>query len=313
MRKSLFIAGIAGAVVIASAIAVPSGVLSASTAIQQRGAGGRGTTGQAKPRPPQPTPSPKPSKPPSPPPRVLPPGIWMPPHHYDFPPLSLQRGFYYHPYFGFYFGPYYGPYYPYPGPFAGGPYAMTSLRLRVKPPETQVYINGYFAGIVDDFDGVFQRLYLPPGNQELELYLPGYATFSQDLYLQPGMSRELVHQMVPLGPGETSRPPRPARAARERLAPSAAAGSDRPASPFGVLYLQVEPADAQVLIDGEIWLRTEQQRALVVHIPKGRHALEVRKDGYTPFRTQIELSEGSVTRLGVTLQPERLGAGAGGE
>ena len=33
-----------------------------------------------------------------------------------------------------------------------------SLRLKVKPREASVYVDGYFAGRVDDFDGMFQRL-----------------------------------------------------------------------------------------------------------------------------------------------------------
>ena len=40
--------------------------------------------------------------------------------------------------------------------------------LRVKPIETEVYLSGYYAGIIDDFVGVFQRLYVLAGNHDLE-------------------------------------------------------------------------------------------------------------------------------------------------
>lgn len=260
--------------------------------------------GQAKPRPAEPQGQPPKAKPrpPAPPPRELPPRYFAPRRYY-FPPVSLHRSYYYHPYFGFYFGPYYGPYYPYPGPFFGPlEYSRTTLRLKVKPVETQVYVDGYYAGEVDDFDGIFQRLYLPAGEHQIELYLPGYRTFHQSLYLNPGEAREIVHQMVRLRPGEQSAPPAvPLATQGAPQAPTVAIPSESPASPFGILTLGVDPGDAQVLLDGEVWLMTEGRNELVIHVPAGKHTLEVRKDGYQSFRTEIELAEGSRTRLNVQL------------
>ena len=57
----------------------------------------------------------------------------------------------------------------YPGYYGGSYSGYTSsyrdtggLRLKVKPRDAQVLVDGYFVGTVDDFDGVFQRLDLPP-------------------------------------------------------------------------------------------------------------------------------------------------------
>src|SRR5579862_5110772 len=66
----------------------------------------------------------------------------------------------YDPWYEFGYGypaPYYAPYYydPYR-------YEASSLRIEVKPKQAEVFVDGYRAGVVDDFDGVFQRLYLPP-------------------------------------------------------------------------------------------------------------------------------------------------------
>jgi hypothetical protein len=38
-----------------------------------------------------------------------------------------------------------------------------------------------------------------------------------------------------------------------------------------------------------------------MHVPAGRHVVEVRKDGYRPFRVEVELSEGAATALNVRL------------
>ncbi len=47
------------------------------------------------------------------------------------------------------------------------------------PRNTQVYIDGYFVGVVDNFDGNLQRLNVEAGEHELQLYLEGYRPFTQ--------------------------------------------------------------------------------------------------------------------------------------
>jgi hypothetical protein len=105
---------------------------------------------------------------------------------------SYGNGYYGYPYYGsFYFGypayyyayagdpAYYGApaYYGHPhDPAAYGPgYPnVGSLRLIVEPEKTKVYVDGYYAGIVDDFDGHFQRLDLSPRPHHVEIRAPGY-------------------------------------------------------------------------------------------------------------------------------------------
>jgi hypothetical protein len=238
-----------------------------------------------------------------PPPRVVPPTYYGEPHRYFFPPVSLQRGFYYHPYFGFYYGPYYGPFYPVPGPFLGAMrQSVSAVRARVKPTETEVFVNGYFAGLVDDFDGIFQRLYVPPGQHDIVFRLDGYQTYRQRLYLQPGDTRDVVHQMQRLRDDEVAAPIDEPGAAHPWTPVTPTAG-DRPASPFGILTLRVDPSGGAVLIDDEVWIVLNGRRDLVLHVPSGPHQLEVRRDGYQTFRTGIALSEGARTTLEVTLHP----------
>jgi hypothetical protein len=239
------------------------------------------------------------------PPRIPPPGYFGPPRVYVFPPVSRHRTFYYHPYFGFYFGPYYGPYYPYPGPYVGPQrFTASAVRTRVKPVETEIYVNGYYAGVADDFDGVFQRLYLPAGVHEIELYLAGYQSYRQVVRQVPGDTFELRHQMLVLGPGQVSRAPMSPRPVPDdwRSQPDETA-SDRPVSPDGVLSLRVDTTDAQVFVDNELWLGTEGQTAFVIHAPAGTHVIEVRKTGHQTFRTEIALSAGSSVQLSVQLVP----------
>jgi hypothetical protein len=90
--------------------------------------------------------------------------------------------------FGGYYG-YYDPgwYDPYPPVYAGGGgYVYDGkLRLKVKPREAAVYVDGYYAGRVDDFDGVFQRLKIDAGPHRIEIRLDGYETLAFDVRIDP--------------------------------------------------------------------------------------------------------------------------------
>jgi len=122
-------------------------------------------------------------------------------------PTFYRASLWYEPWGPSFYG--YGPfYYQYPiyGPrrYDGS----GSVRVQVSPNEAEVFVDGYFAGRVDDFDGVFQRLNIEPGEHQVEIHLAGYRPFQQRFYLQPGKSFSIKHTLEPLGPGEAA-PPRP--------------------------------------------------------------------------------------------------------
>jgi hypothetical protein len=59
------------------------------------------------------------------------------------------------------------------------------LRLKVRPREAEVYVDGYFAGIVDSFDGVFQSLKVNSGPHHVEIRLQGYEPLFFDVNVLP--------------------------------------------------------------------------------------------------------------------------------
>src|SRR5205085_7112607 len=93
---------------------------------------------------------------------------------------------------------------PYPVPVMGGLFGprVATVRTRVTPRDAQVFVDGYSAGVADDFDGVFQRLQLVPGQHEITFYLPGYRTYRESVYLSSGSSHNLRHTMVQRPAGE---------------------------------------------------------------------------------------------------------------
>ena len=92
-------------------------------------------------------------------------------------------------------------------------YADSSVRLQVSPKEAEVYVDGYYAGRVDDFDGALQRLRLEPGGHEITLYLDGYRSVTQKVLLQPNGTFRVRETLQPLVAGDTQ-PARPVAAPR---------------------------------------------------------------------------------------------------
>jgi hypothetical protein len=261
------------------------------------------------------------------------------PAHYGYARPAVYGSWYagYPWYYGFgvSFGYPYGGYPYYASPYAYAPYPYyvdnsASMRLEVKPRETEVYVDGYFAGTVDDFDGQFQRLNIEPGQHEIQLYLAGHRTFVQQMYLQLGKTTRIRHMMEPLAPGEpdapkpTGNPGNPDR----NITPSAprsnspSAPSRRPSAippssrnddsggisigtpstdSYGSIALRVQPGPATVLIDGERWEGPQADERFVVQLPSGRHIVEIQKDGFRRYTTEVTVHSGETAALNVAL------------
>ena len=218
------------------------------------------------------------------------------------------RGYGYRPYYGvydpFFFGPH--PYQFYGPRFYGQRYERGSLRLEVKPEETEVFVDGYAAGVVDSYDGYFQRLHLPPGEHEVELYLNGYESTRETLYVVEGQTYRIRRVMQPLPDGV----PQPMRPEPVVVPETTAYGNEYPvarevpsvsADRFGTLAVQVQPGDAVVRVDGEVWNGFEGLDRVVIELGEGIHTVEVRRDGYRTYQTSVEVVEGDTTLLNVSL------------
>ena len=120
---------------------------------------------------------------------------------YYFPGYAFGLGAFYDPgwYDPYYYGGYSGGGYSgsygagYGGGYQGAGYGSSSygrgptgaLRLKIKPRDAQVYVDGYFVGVVDDFDGVFQKLGIDAGGHRIEIKAPGHETISFDVLITP--------------------------------------------------------------------------------------------------------------------------------
>ncbi len=111
--------------------------------------------------------------------------------------------------FGFY-GGVGGPYYPVVGynsayGYGPGPYSpwqvsgpdVGGVRLKIRPRDAQVFVDGYYAGIVDDFDGSFQSLRLEQGGHKIEIHMPGFQDYELDVHVQAGKTITLSEDLKP--------------------------------------------------------------------------------------------------------------------
>jgi hypothetical protein len=206
-------------------------------------------------------------------------------------------------YYGYgYYGPSYYGYYGYPAS-RGYRREAGALRLRVEPEQTRVFVDGYYAGEVDDFDGVFQRLYLAPGRHDITLRLDGHRSHRFRVYVPIDQTLKLHHRMV-AGEGEDTADfggdaedegevrGRPAGVSRlqdddddERTDSSASPALE--VENWGTLRFDIQPNDASIYVDGEFRGTAREARSL--KLPAGMHKVEVVRPGFATVDKDVEV------------------------
>jgi hypothetical protein len=203
----------------------------------------------------------------------------------------------------------------------------------VNPSDASIYIDGYLAGTVSEFDGRFQRLHVVPGEHEIVIHLPGYRSLRQNLYLGPNATRTIEGTLERRPAGEPDEPvpqpsprarddefeegepapqPGPARGAPvppQRPAPQAAPEPAPPArtatastSRFTVLSFTVEPDGATLLIDGQQHEGPRGNERVLVQVAEGHHVIEVQRRGYATHRREIDVKAGDTVPIAVVLE-----------
>jgi len=231
---------------------------------------------------------------------------------------------YYYGYDPYYYGAYaYAPFY-FSGSYGYQPYYYNgrysdsgSLRVIVDPEKTRVYVDNYYAGVADDFDGIFQRLSVPPGRHEITLKLDGYRTHTFRVYVTPGETLKLHHAMErgagadtgevvgdePASYGREDRDRDPGRDDRDHVSRTGvddAREDERDDAEAGTLHLDLNPADASVYVDGEF--RGSGRRVENLRLAPGRHRIEVVRPGYRTVEREVDVRPGDSRRLEIELE-----------
>ena len=188
-----------------------------------------------------------------------------------------------------------------------------AVRILVDKKDAEVFVDGYYAGIVDDFDGLFQKLYLQPGEHVIELRREGDVTFRQQILVSPDHTQKLHHEMVPAGPSEAideqegeppmATPRAPVPAPRSAPTPSPRSATPMAVTPgeFGMLRLRVQPAAGEIWIDAQPWGSLGGIEDLTIHLPAGGHHIELRRGSTVVFSTEVAIGPGETTPLNIRL------------
>jgi len=277
--------------------------------------------------------------------------------YYGYPHHGGYYGGYYgrYPYYGYGYYPYYGyspywswgfGYYPYGGlyfdswwwtpPYYGaGVYVSSasdtgSVRVLVDQPKARVYVDGYYAGEVDDFDGMFQRLYVSPGEHDITLKLEGYKTHNFAVHVPYEGTLKLRWQMEPGEGHDGSGDPTLAPPRREVRAPRYDSGEDRyrerdadrdrdresgrdrsvsvereptrdePVAGLGSVRFDVRPSDASIYVDGSFRGTGRDLRSL--ELKAGSHRIEIVKPGYRTYERDVAVDPAAFVDLSVELE-----------
>lgn len=243
---------------------------------------------------------------------------------YGYPYYGYGRPYYW----GWYGIPFYGGYWsswdsPYWGVDYGSGYydryryryrETGSIRTLVDPERTKVFVDGYYAGTVDDFDGMFQRLYVAPGRHDISFQLDGYRTHRVKVYVTTDQTVKIRHDMArgagdetleDLSDGREDPPYRlsaeePERDAYARREDERAPRDARELRDAGTLRLDVRPADASIYVDGEF--HGTARRTASLSLPPGRHRIEVVRPGHRTVEREVEVQPGKTETLSIDLE-----------
>lgn len=157
----------------------------------------------------------------------------------------------------------------------------------VIPEKAEVYIDGKFLGIADDFDGWPRYLYVQAGNYEISFKLEGYEDLNLKVEIKPNKILRIKEKMRRVAPSEYR---------EEKKEEIQKKGK-------GQIYLKVFPEEAVVYLDGKFWLTAEEVSRLhsPLQIDEGNHIIEVVCPGYENFKREVEIKTGEFLELNIVL------------
>ncbi len=216
---------------------------------------------------------------------------------------------YYYPYYPYYaYAYYYAPWYPvYVGHGPGFAPAFGYIDTDVSPKKAEVYLDGVYVGIADNFDGFPRHLSTEPGAHVITFKAEGHRTTTRKIRIPRGAIVKLDFRMIE-GVGEDD-----STLAGDLEVEAAPATPDdttdlewEETEGPGFVRLMVSPAGASVYLDGEFYAPASTLMGLhgKLRIESGAHFIEVVNPGYVPARKEFELAPGDRLSMTIVLEKE---------
>ncbi len=245
-------------------------------------------------------------------------------HHYGcghygygyYDPFDYYGYGYYSPYFYLGLGSYYsGPEVHVYGGGGGGSSAYQrdigrgALDLDLRPESAEIYVDGVYVGVADQYDGFPTYLWLEEGTYEIAFYKDGYETIFRQYTIYPGVTIEVNDRMrkgdavPPTGAYPSSSGP-PAASPSSGSNPSAGTGGN-PA--FGGddsrVVITATPGDAAVYLDGHFVGTAAEVSELGAGliVEPGDHVIDVIRPGYDSQQVPVSVAAGERVELKLSL------------
>lgn len=168
----------------------------------------------------------------------------------------------------------------------------SSVRLDVSPSDAHVLVDNYYAGVVDDFDGIFQRLTLHSGPHLIEIRKDGFRPLAVEVNLYPGQSVTYRNTMEPSRADDETAVARP-------MAPAFEEGALLPPTdaPPGDLKFDLTPKEAAIYADGfYVGIVDDFNGSQHMRLSQGRHHLMIVLEGYETHEVDLSIdSENTIT------------------
>src|SRR5215831_3043583 len=74
--------------------------------------------------------------------------------------------------------------------------ATAELKIAANPSRAAVFVDGQYAGHVDEFDGVGKAMLLTPGQHRLHIALPGYLPFDTMVDVHPQQKLKIQTDLI---------------------------------------------------------------------------------------------------------------------
>jgi len=194
----------------------------------------------------------------------------------------------------------YPPYaYPWPTyPLAVSETATGSVRFDVSPTDAEVYVDGYYAGIVDDFNGILHHLTLTAGPHMIEVCKTGFETLTVAIFVQPHETVTYRAAMSPVPSGATSppQPPSLGEGIRPGTASHAPAAGAPQSGASGDLLFDVTPKEAEVYVDGYyVGIVDDFSGRHHLNLSPGEHHVQLRIQGFKSAEVDVMIQSHHTT------------------
>ena len=229
---------------------------------------------------------------------------------YGYSPYDYGIGFgYYSPSFYLGLGRYWEPEVHVYGGSGGGSaryrdIGQGALDLDLRPETTEIYIDGSYVGIADEFDGFPTYLWLEEGTYEIAFYKEGHETIFRQYTIYPGVTIDVSDRMRP---GNAVMP----SASGGTYPQGSETSSTIPNQPLppgadndGRIAVVATPGDAAVYLDGhfvgtaaEI---SELSAGLIVE--PGDHVIDIIRPGYDNQQVPVSVAKGERIDLQLDLK-----------